>query len=134
MNIRDGYKSKKVVTFVMQDRLDDKIDKLTSMMSKLTAQGNNQNKQFKPKIYQRKRRRQTRNYYDENNFQHRYRSNSGDRRTSFRGKGQYGKNYRGMPQNINTYRNDFRRGNIRGTHVNPKITNKNWKKMHMENH
>ena len=43
MNVRDGYNSKKVVIFDMQDRLDDKIDKLTSIMSKLTAQGNNQN-------------------------------------------------------------------------------------------
>ena len=34
-------------------------------MSKLTAQGNNQNKQFKPKIYHGKRRGQTRNYYDQ---------------------------------------------------------------------
>ena len=32
MNIRDWYNSKKVVTFDMQDRLDDKIDKLTSVM------------------------------------------------------------------------------------------------------
>ena len=55
MNIRDGYDSKKVVTFDMQDRLDDKIDKLTSMMSKLTAQSSNQNKPFKLKIYQVKR-------------------------------------------------------------------------------
>ena len=31
----------------MLDTLDDKIDKLTSMMSKLTAQDNNLNKQFK---------------------------------------------------------------------------------------
>ena len=34
MNIRDRYNSKKVVTFDTQDQLDDKIDKLTSMMSK----------------------------------------------------------------------------------------------------
>ena len=40
----------------MQDRLDNKIDKLISMMSKLPTQGNNQNKQFKPKIHQGKRR------------------------------------------------------------------------------
>ena len=33
MNIKDGYISKKVM-FDTQDRLDDKIDKLTSMMSK----------------------------------------------------------------------------------------------------
>ena len=39
MNVRDGYNSKKVVTFDIQNRLDDKIDKLTSVMSKLTAQG-----------------------------------------------------------------------------------------------
>ena len=32
--------------------LDDKMDRLVSMMSKLTAQDDNQNKQFKPKIYQ----------------------------------------------------------------------------------
>ena len=68
MNVRDGYNSKKVVTFDMQDRLHDKIDKLTSMKNKLTAQGNNQNKPFKPKIYQGKRRGQTRNYYDQGNY------------------------------------------------------------------
>ena len=49
MKLKDGYNSKKV-TFDMQDRLDDKIAKLTSIMSKLTAQGDNQNKQFKPKM------------------------------------------------------------------------------------
>ena len=36
------------------DKLDDKIDKLISMMSKLTAQGNSQNRPFKPKIYKGK--------------------------------------------------------------------------------
>ena len=46
MNINDGYCSNKI-TFDMQDSLDD-----TSMMSKWTAQDDNQNKQFKPKIYQ----------------------------------------------------------------------------------
>ena len=51
MNVRGGYNSKKVGTFDIQDRLDDKIDKLTSMMSKLTGLGSNQNKLFKPKIY-----------------------------------------------------------------------------------
>ena len=44
------------------------------MMSKLTAQGRNQNKPFKSKIYQGKRRGQTRNYDDEGNYQNRYRS------------------------------------------------------------
>ena len=55
MNIKDGYNSKKV-TVDTQDSLDDKIDRLTSMMSKLTAQDDNQNKQFKPKIYQSRQR------------------------------------------------------------------------------
>ena len=39
MNVRDGYNGKKVVTFDTQDRLDNKIDKLTSMMNKLDSSG-----------------------------------------------------------------------------------------------
>ena len=72
MNIRDGYNSKKVVIYDTQDRLDDKIDKFMSMMSKMTAQGNSQNKQFEPKKYQGKRRGQTRNYYNQGNHQNIY--------------------------------------------------------------
>ena len=93
MNIRDGHNSKKEDTFETPDRLYDKIDKLTSMITKLTAQGNSENKQFKPKIYQDKRRGQTRNYYDQGNCQNRYRSNSGDRRMSFWGRTQYGQHF-----------------------------------------
>ena len=37
MNIKDGFVWKNV-TFDSQNSLDEKIDKLTSMMSKLTAQ------------------------------------------------------------------------------------------------
>ena len=52
------------------------------MMSKLTAQDDDQTKQFKPKIYQRKRRGQAGNFYDlsygQRNYINRYRSNSGD--------------------------------------------------------
>ena len=54
MNVRDGYNSKKVATFDMQDRLDDKIDKLTSMMSKLTAKGSSQNNCLNPKFIKAK--------------------------------------------------------------------------------
>ena len=36
MNIKDGYISKKA-TFGTQDSLDEKIDRLTSLMNKLTA-------------------------------------------------------------------------------------------------
>ena len=97
-----------------QDRLDDKIDKLTLMMNKSRVQGNNQNKQFKPNIYQGRRRGQSRNYYDQGNYQGGYRSNNGDRRTSYRGRGHYGQNYRGRPQYVITYRN-VRRDNFRET-------------------
>ena len=56
MNIPDGYNSsKRVVTFDTQDRLDDKLDRIMSMVSKLTAQGSSKNRPFKPKIYQGKR-------------------------------------------------------------------------------
>ena len=40
MKVR-GYHNTRAVTFNMQDRLDDKIDKPLSMMSKLTAQDSN---------------------------------------------------------------------------------------------
>ena len=57
MNTWTGYNSiEKTISFDIQDRLDDKMDKLTSMMSKLSAQGSKQNRPFKPKIYQGKRR------------------------------------------------------------------------------
>ena len=63
ISINDGYVSKKM-TFDIQDRLQEKIDRLMTMMNKLTAQDNEQNKQFKPKIFQSKRRGQTRDFYD----------------------------------------------------------------------
>ena len=93
MNIRDWYNSRKTVMFNTQDRLDDKIDKLTYMMSKLTTQSSDQNRPFKLRIYQGKRRGKTRNYYEQGKCQNRYRSNSADRRMSYRGRGQYRKNY-----------------------------------------
>ena len=89
MNIKDRYISKKV-TFDMQDGLEEKIDRLTSMMSKLTTQDDSQNKQFKPK-----RRGQTKNFcnrhsYDQRNYQNRHRSNIGDMRILFSERIQYG--------------------------------------------
>ena len=105
MNIKDGYIST-MVTCDTQDSLDDKIDRLTSMMSTLTAQDDDQIKQCKPKIYQNKREGQIKNFYNRCNYcqrndQNRYRSNSGDRRI------QYGHNYRGRPRYEENYRNDF---------------------------
>ena len=53
------------------------------MMSKLTAHDDDPVKPFKPKIYQSKRRGQTKKIYDrhdygQRNYQNRYRSNSGE--------------------------------------------------------
>ena len=58
LNIQDGYNiSKKIIKFETQDRLDDKLDKITSIMSKLTAENSSLNRPFKPKNYQGKRER-----------------------------------------------------------------------------
>ena len=112
MNIRDGYNSsKKVVTFDMQDRLDNQLDKITFMISKLTTQGSNHNRPLKPKIYQSKRRGQMRKYYDQGKYQNRC---SGDRRMSYSGRAWYGQNYRRRLQYDHNFRSDFRRGNFRG--------------------
>ena len=54
MSIKDSYNKK--VTFYMQDQKEEKIDRLTVMMSKLTAKDDGTNKQFKPKMFQSKRR------------------------------------------------------------------------------
>ena len=67
MSIKDSYNNKKV-TFDTQDGLEDKIDRLTVMMSKLAANQEGTNKQFKPKIFQSKRRGQVRNFYDRYNY------------------------------------------------------------------
>ena len=45
MNIKDGSISKNV-TFITQGSLDEETDRLMSMMSKLAAQEDSQNKQF----------------------------------------------------------------------------------------
>ena len=44
------------VTFDTGDQLGDKIDKLTVMIGKLAARDSRSGRQFKPKIYQGKRR------------------------------------------------------------------------------
>ena len=61
------------------------------MMSKLAARDSKVNMQFQPQIYQSKRIGQSRNFYDSHNYdrgnyQNRYISNSGDRRSQFSSK------------------------------------------------
>ena len=60
MSARDSYNKK--VTFDTQDRLEDKIYKLTAMIGKLAARNNKNNRPFKPQIYESKRREQDRNF------------------------------------------------------------------------
>ena len=62
-----------VVSLDTHNRLDDKLDKITSMMVNL--HGSSQNRPFKPKVYQGKRREQDRNHYNQDRYQGRYRSN-----------------------------------------------------------
>ena len=75
MNKKDSYIKHKKGTFDTQNGLEEKIDRLTMMMSRLTTK-EDQNKWFKPKMYQSKRRGQIRNIYDRCNYQNGYRSES----------------------------------------------------------
>ena len=52
MSVRDSYNKR--VTFNTQDRLEDKIDKLTAMIDKLVARHNKIKRPFKPQVYQSK--------------------------------------------------------------------------------
>ena len=107
MSIKDNCNKK--VTFDTRDGLEDKIDKLTVMMGKLAARDNGTNRQFKPQIFQSRRRGQSRIFYDSHNYdrgnyQNRYRSNSRDRRIQSSGQS------RGRPR----YEQNYKRGNFRG--------------------
>ena len=78
--MQEGYSNnKRTVSFDTQDILDNKIEKLTSMMSKLSTQGSNQNILFKPKIYQGRKRGQGRNNYEIDRQLDMFRSSSSDR-------------------------------------------------------
>ena len=55
MSIKDSYVNK-IVAFDTRDSLQKRLDRLMTMVSKLTAQDNGQNEQFKLKTYQGKRR------------------------------------------------------------------------------
>ena len=91
--MQEGYgNNKRTASFATQGMSDNKIDKLTSMMSKLSTQGSDQNKPFKPKIYQERRTGQGgNNYYDRGRQWDRFRMSSSERyRISiYRGRPQY---------------------------------------------
>ena len=46
MSVKDNFSNNKRVTFDIQDVLEEMIDRLTTMMSKLTAKDEGLNKQF----------------------------------------------------------------------------------------
>ena len=133
MSLKDNYNKK--VKFYTWDRLEGKIDKLTVMMGKLAARDNRTKRQFKPWIYQSRRREQSRNFYDSHNYdrgnyQNRSRSNSGDRKIQFsgqsRGRSRYEQNYRrgNFRGNVRMYQK-FGRQNSRGEYTG-NYRNKNY--------
>ena len=118
MSIQEGSSNtKRTVSFDTQDMLDNKIDKLTCMIRKLSTQYSNQNRPFKPKMYQGRKRGQGRyNYYGRGRQWDRLRSSSSDRygRSNYRGRLQYWQNYRERSQYGQNYRGgNLRRGNYR---------------------
>ena len=60
INIREGVNRK--VSFNTRDELENKIDKLTVMLGRLAVKDNNENRPFKPQIYQGRERGQNRGY------------------------------------------------------------------------
>ena len=95
MNIRDGKERK--MSFNARDELGDKIDKLTVVMSRLTAKDTNEKRSFQPQIY--KSRGQNRSY-NQRGFQNR------NGRPDSRNRGQYGNN---------RFRQKYRDNNFEGT-------------------
>ena len=67
MSIKESHNNQRV-TFDTQDGLEDNIDRLTVMMNQLATKDDETYKQFKPHIYQSKRRGQSRNFYDRHNY------------------------------------------------------------------
>ena len=124
MRIKDNHNRK--VTFDAGDKLGGKIDKLTVMIGKLAARDSRSGRQFKPQAWQDKRNGQNRGSYDrcsydQQGYQNRYSSDSGDRRQyrQDRGRLRYEQNYRGgnFRGNARMYQN-FERQNNRGEYRN----------------
>ena len=81
MNIRDGTERK--VSFNTRDKLGDKIDKLTAVMSRLEAKDNHEKRPFKPQVYKSGGQNRSYNQGGDQN-----RSNKSDSRN----RGEYGNN------------------------------------------
>ena len=86
MNVKDNYNKR--VSFNTQGRLEDKIDELAAVMSKLVARDSRVSRPFKPQVFQSKHRGKGGNFYDScnyarGNYQNKYKPNSGDRKIQF---------------------------------------------------
>ena len=114
VNDEPNYSSKHSKTGVTFDALEtigrnsDSIDKLTLLVSKMNMKMDKPDMQYKPQVYQGRRRGQNRCDNRPNNDQTRNRSYSRDKHTTYRGRGNYDRNfrssYRGRPRD--TYRWD----------------------------
>ena len=94
MSINYSFSNSKRVTFNMQGSLEEKIDRLTTMMSKLAVKDEGLNKQFKPKLYQGRGRGQPKKFcnrcnYDQRNYGNEYRPNKRGRGIQFNGRIQH---------------------------------------------
>ena len=85
MKVSDSSKSsnKKTVSFDTSET-NDKIDKLTSLVSKMKVQMDKCDIQYKQQMYQSRRRGQNRHDYVLNDYQTRNRSSSRDGNRSYR--------------------------------------------------
>ena len=94
MSVRDGHNKR--VTFDATNDIEQKIDKLMTMMGKLVTEDKGQSKPFKPQIYQSNRgRRQNRgSYQDRFRYNNTYRGHSAYNQ-NFRGRTRYNFNNRG---------------------------------------
>ena len=114
MSIREG--TDKRVSFNTKDKLGDKIDKLTVVMSKLAAKDSHERRPFKPQIY--KSRGQNKSY-----GQGGYQARSNDRNRGYSVNNNTRQNYRG-----NRFRGNFRgdnRQNSREGHRSERYGNNN---------
>ena len=94
MSVRDGHNKR--VTFDATDDIEQKIDKLMTMMGKLVTKDEEQSKPFKPWVYQSNRGRRP----NRGSYQDRFRSNNAYRDhsaydESIRGRMRYNFNNRG---------------------------------------
>ena len=89
--------SKKGLTFdvlEMIERNSNSIDKLTSLVSKMNMKMDKCETQYKPQVYQGRKRGQNKCDYRPNIYQTRNQSYSRDRNKSYRGRGNHDRNFR----------------------------------------